>query len=55
MRKVVLKVTEGDPEMTPFDELRDRPTGRDPEVIENESWSPSTEGVTENESFNVRT
>ena len=38
---------EGDPEMIPVVELRDRPIGRDPEMIENDSSSPSTEGVIE--------
>ena len=33
---------EGDPEMIPVVELRDRPIGRDPDMIENESWSPLT-------------
>ena len=45
---------EGDPEMIPVVELRDRPIGRDPDEIENESSSPSTLGVIENELFNVR-
>ena len=39
---------EGIPDMIPVDELRDRPIGRDPDMIENESWSPLTEGVIEN-------
>ena len=38
---------EGDPEMIPVVELRDRPIGKDPEMIENDSSSPSTEGVIE--------
>ena len=38
----------GNPEITPFDELSDRPTGRDPDEIENESWSPLTVGEIEN-------
>ena len=33
--------------MIPVVELRDRPIGRDPEMIENDSSSPSTEGVIE--------
>ena len=45
----------GNPEITPFDELSDRPTGRDPDEIENESSSPSTEGVVEYGSFFDRT
>ena len=40
-------VWEGIPEMIPVVELRDRPIGRDPEMIENDSSSPSTEGVIE--------
>ena len=35
--------------------MSDRPTGRDPDEIENESSSPSTEGVVENGSFFDRT
>ena len=46
---------EGDPEMIPVDELRDRPIGSDPDVIENDSWSPSTVGMIENELFFDRT
>ena len=46
---------EGDPEMIPVVELRDRPIGRDPEMIENDSWSPSTVGATENEPLIGRT
>ena len=38
---------EGDPELIPVVELRDRPIGKDPEMIENDSSSPSTEGVIE--------
>ena len=34
--------------MIPVDELRDRPIGRDPDVIENDSSSPSTVGMIEN-------
>ena len=38
---------EGIPYIIPVVELRDRPIGRDPEMIENDSSSPSTEGVIE--------
>ena len=38
---------EGDPEMIPVDELRDRPIGSDPDVIENDSSSPLTVGMIE--------
>ena len=41
--------------MIPVVELRDRPVGRDPEMIENDSSSPSTEGETENGLFFDRT
>ena len=34
--------------MTPVDELRERPVGSDPDVIENKSSSPLTVGVVEN-------
>ena len=34
--------------MIPEDELSDNPIGRDPDVIENETSSPSTVGVVEN-------
>ena len=45
-----LIVTEwvGIPDMTPVDELRERPVGSDPDVIENKSSSPLTVGVVEN-------
>ena len=46
---------EGVPDMIPVVELRDRPIGRDPDEIENESSSPSTEGVMENSLSFVRT
>ena len=46
---------EGIPEMIPVDELRDRPIGSDPDVIENDSSSPSTVGATENEPLIGRT
>ena len=39
---------EGMPEIVPLDELRDSPVGRDPDMIENESWSPLTVGEIEN-------
>ena len=48
-------VWEGIPEMIPVVELRDRPIGRDPEMIENDSSSPSTVGATENEPLIGRT
>ena len=38
---------EGIPEMIPVDELRDRPIGSDPDVIENDSSSPLTVGMIE--------
>ena len=38
---------EGIPYIIPVVELRDKPIGRDPEMIENDSSSPSTEGVIE--------
>ena len=40
--------------MTPVDSLRVKPEGRDPEVIENIKSSPSTVGVTENDSSFAR-
>ena len=43
------------PEMIPEDELSDNPIGRDPDVIENETSSPSTVGVVENGSYFDRT
>ena len=55
VRSVLLMVAEGIPEMIPEDELRDRPGGRDPEMIENEISSPLTEGVIENGWFFDRT
>ena len=45
---------EGDPEMIPVVELRDRPIGRDPEMIENDSSSPLIVGTIENDSSFVR-
>ena len=41
--------------MIPFVELSDNPSGRDPDVIENEISSPLIEGVIENGSFFDRT
>ena len=38
---------EGEPKMIPVDELRDRPIGRDPDMIENESSSPLIVGMIE--------
>ena len=46
---------EGVPEIIPVVELRDSPIGRDPAMIENESWSPLTVGEIENDSFLDRT
>ena len=46
---------EGVPDIIPVDWLIDRPIGSDPEVIENESWSPSTVGMIENGLFLFRT
>ena len=46
---------EGIPYIIPVVELRDKPIGRDPEMIENDSWSPSTVGATENEPLIGRT
>ena len=37
----------GVPDMIPVDESNDRPIGRDPVMIENESWSPLTVGMIE--------
>ena len=42
---------EGIPEIIPEVELRKRPSGRDPEMIEKENWSPVIEGVIEKDSF----
>ena len=46
---------EGVPDIIPVDWLIDRPIGSDPEVIENESWSPSTVGMIETGSSLDRT
>ena len=46
---------EGIPDIMPFDRFRDNPIRRDPDVIENESSSPLTEGVIETGSFLDRT
>ena len=46
---------EGIPEMIPVDELRDRPIGSDPDVIENDSSSPLTVGMIETGSSLDRT
>ena len=46
---------EGVPDIIPVDEMRDRPIGRDPDMIENESWSPLIVGVMENSLSFVRT
>jgi len=46
---------EGVPNIIPFEGLKDRPIGRDPEVIENDKSSPSTVGEIENGSFLFRT
>ena len=42
---------EGDPDIIPVDGLRFNPIGSDPDDIENESSSPLTVGVIENNSF----
>ena len=39
---------EGEPDIIPVIELRDRPIGSDPEEIENDRLSPLTIGVIEN-------
>ena len=44
----------GVPDMIPVDEWNDRPIGRDPEMIENDSSSPLTIGMIENDSSFVR-
>ena len=41
---------EGIPDIIPVDELRESPIGRDPSIIEKESWSPLNEGEIENDS-----
>ena len=46
---------EGIPYIIPVVELRDKPIGRDPEMIENDSSSPLTIGMIENELFFDRT
>ena len=46
---------EGVPDITPFDELRDSPIGRDPEVMKNDRLSPLVEGEVENGSIFDRT
>ena len=46
---------EGVPEIIPVDWLRDRSIGSDPEVIENEIWSPLTVGMIETGSSLDRT
>ena len=46
---------EGEPDIIPVIELSDNPIGRDPDVIENETSSPSTVGVVENGSYFDRT
>ena len=45
---------EGIPYIIPVVELRDRPIGRDPEMIENDNSSPLTIGMIENDSSFVR-
>ena len=45
---------EGIPYIIPVVELRDRPIGRDPEMIENDSSSPLIVGTIENDSSFVR-
>ena len=39
---------DGVPDMIPVEGLRDNPSGSDPDVIENDRSSPSTEGEIEN-------
>ena len=46
---------EGVPDMIPVIELSDRPIGRDPDMIENETSSPLTEGMIETGSSLDRT
>ena len=45
---------EGIPYIIPVVELRDKPGGRDPEMIENDSSSPLIVGTIENDSSFVR-
>ena len=45
---------EGIPYIIPVVELRDKPIGRDPEMIENDSSSPLIVGTIENDSSFVR-
>ena len=47
--------SEGIPEMTPVEGLRDKPVGRDPDEVENDKSSPLIEGEIENGSFLDRT
>ena len=42
---------EGVPDIIPLEGLKDRPVGSDPDMIENESSSPSIEGGIENGSY----
>ena len=46
---------EGVPDIIPFEGLSESPTGSDPDEIENESSSPSTEEEMENGLLFVRT
>ena len=46
---------EGVPDIIPVDWLRDRPMGRDPDVIEKDRPSPLTVGMIENDSSIDRT
>ena len=46
---------EGVPDIIPFEELSESPTGRDPNVVKNESSSPSTVGEIQNGLFFDRT
>ena len=39
--------SEGVPDIVPFEGLKDKPLGRDPDEIENDKSSPSIEGVIE--------
>ncbi len=47
--------SEGTPDITPVEGLRDKPGGRDPDEVENERLSPLIEGVAENGLFFDRT
>ena len=42
--------SEGTPDITPVEGLRDKPGGRDPDEVENDKSSPLTVGMMENDS-----